>query len=117
MVKIDYHHYLEPFDGVLIISIIIFAIINNAIFAGMIFINNILAIINNTIFKDIIVKNGFKCIIMINVIIIWIIMIIMITIRIIMTTNSLWLAEQAMCWGKRGRWQNGSQAGARGPEG
>ena len=104
MVKIDYHHYLEPFDGVLIISIIIFAIINNAIFAGMIFINNILAIINNTIFRDIIVKNGFICIIMI-------------IIRIIMTTNSLWLAEQAMCWGKRGRWQNGSQAGARGPEG
>ena len=105
MVKIDcFHHYLEPFDGVLIISIIIFAIINNAIFAGMIFINNILAIINNTIFRDIIVKNGFICIIMI-------------IIRIIMTTNSLWLAEQAMCWGKRGRWQNGSQAGARGPEG
>ena len=53
---------------------------------------------------------------MIIVIIIRIIMIIMIIIRIIMTTNSLWLAEQAMCWGKRGRW-NGSQAGARGPEG
>ena len=36
--------------------------------------------------------------------------------QLIMITNSLWLAEQAMCWGKQGRWQNGSQAGARGPE-